>query len=191
MDNSVSVPRAEFGAERSRSGVHRPRDDSAAWDWEPVDDVDIDDLKARVTRYRGPVLSRATGWSRGVPADYLGALMEHWASSFDWRVPEARIRSYPWTRFHINGEPATAIHQRSGSPDAPVVVLLHGWPDSFLRFERVLPLLSDFQRRRSLSDGLSRRGDCGRTTSHADLDGTTGGRCARSTGLFAIRGLGW
>jgi pimeloyl-ACP methyl ester carboxylesterase len=35
------------------------------------------------------------------------------------------------------------IHQRSVDPDAPVVVLLHGWPDSVLRFERVLPLLTD------------------------------------------------
>ena len=35
------------------------------------------------------------------------------------------------------------IHQRSADPDAPVVVLLHGWPDSVLRFQRLLPLLTD------------------------------------------------
>jgi pimeloyl-ACP methyl ester carboxylesterase len=33
-----------------------------------------------------------------------------------------------------------AVRQRG---DGPTVVLLHGWPDSFLRFERVLPLLTD------------------------------------------------
>jgi pimeloyl-ACP methyl ester carboxylesterase len=36
-----------------------------------------------------------------------------------------------------------AIHQRAAARGAPVVVLLHGWPDSVLRFERVLPLLAD------------------------------------------------
>jgi pimeloyl-ACP methyl ester carboxylesterase len=35
------------------------------------------------------------------------------------------------------------LHQRAADPGAPVVVLLHGWPDSVLRFERVLPLLTD------------------------------------------------
>ncbi|PKZ63841.1 enterotoxin [Gordonia terrae] len=142
MDDSDRVPPAESATERTRFGGHRARD-SVAWDWKPVDDIDIEDLRERVARYRPPVLSRASGWGRGVPTDYLGALTEHWAGSFDWRVPEVRIRSYPWTRVHIDGEPVTAIHQRSIDPDAPVVVLLHGWPDSFLRFERVLPLLSD------------------------------------------------
>ena len=41
-----------------------------------------------------------------------------------------------------------AAHAAGGSgdradADVPVVVLLHGWPDSVLRFERVLPLLTD------------------------------------------------
>jgi pimeloyl-ACP methyl ester carboxylesterase len=35
------------------------------------------------------------------------------------------------------------IHQRSARSEAPaVVLLLHGWPDSVLRFERLLPLLT-------------------------------------------------
>jgi pimeloyl-ACP methyl ester carboxylesterase len=36
-----------------------------------------------------------------------------------------------------------SIHRRSEAPDAAAVVLLHGWPDSVLRFERLLPLLDD------------------------------------------------
>jgi pimeloyl-ACP methyl ester carboxylesterase len=35
-----------------------------------------------------------------------------------------------------------SIHMTADA-GAPVVVLLHGWPDSVLRFERVLPLLAD------------------------------------------------
>jgi pimeloyl-ACP methyl ester carboxylesterase len=36
-----------------------------------------------------------------------------------------------------------AIHQRASNPAAMPVLLLHGWPDSVLRFERVLPMLTD------------------------------------------------
>lgn len=115
----------------------------AAWTWEPVADDEIIDLATRLERYRSAVLSNADGWGRGVPADFLQSLVRHWAESFDWRVPERRIRSYPWVRVDVDGVPVTAIHQRSADPYAPVVVLLHGWPDSFLRFERVLPMLHD------------------------------------------------
>ena len=113
------------------------------WVWEPVEDEAIADLSARLERCRPAVLSSADGWSRGVPADFLQTLVQHWSTTFDWRVPEERIRSYPWVRTHVDDVPVTAIHQRSDDPDAPVIVLLHGWPDSFLRFERALPLLND------------------------------------------------
>ncbi|HEY0401392.1 MAG TPA: hypothetical protein VGD09_05190 [Blastococcus sp.] len=41
---------------------------------------------------------------------------------------------------HVAG---TAGAPASGEPDATAVVLLHGWPDSVLRYQRVLPLLTD------------------------------------------------
>ncbi len=36
-----------------------------------------------------------------------------------------------------------AIHRRAAHAAAVPVLLLHGWPDSVLRFEKVLPLLGD------------------------------------------------
>ena len=42
---------------------------------------------------------------------------------------------------HLRG--LRLVHQRAADPDATAVVLLHGWPDSVLRYERVLPLLED------------------------------------------------
>jgi len=53
-----------------------------------------------------------------------------------------RIRSLPWAMAGIEGAELRMIHQRAADPSAPAVVLLHGWPDLVLRFERVLPLLA-------------------------------------------------
>ncbi len=53
MDDSDRVPPAESATERTRFGGHRARD-SVAWDWKPVDDIDIEDLRERVARYRPP-----------------------------------------------------------------------------------------------------------------------------------------
>ncbi|MEU8614089.1 epoxide hydrolase family protein [Actinoplanes sp. NPDC048791] len=100
----------------------------------------IDDLKARLRAYRRVPLPGGWGWQRGADPDYLADLVDYWAHAYDWRLHEDRIRQLPWAL-----TPATrAIHQRSGRADAAAVLLLHGWPDSVLRFERVLPLLTDY-----------------------------------------------
>jgi pimeloyl-ACP methyl ester carboxylesterase len=58
-------------------------------------------------------------------------------------VHERRIDELPWRTVRAGGSELRMIHRRAEDPEAPVVVLLHGWPDSVLRFERVLPLLGD------------------------------------------------
>jgi pimeloyl-ACP methyl ester carboxylesterase len=74
----------------------------------------------------------------------LDELLDHWAGAYDWRPHERRIDSLPWETVKASGGELRVIHQRAAEPAAPVVVLLHGWPDSVLRFERVLPLLTRF-----------------------------------------------
>ena len=67
--------------------------------------------------------------------------MDYWRSHYDWRLHEERIRSYPWVTVGKD-RPVRVIHQRVGA-EAPTVVLLHGWPDSILRFEKILSELGD------------------------------------------------
>jgi pimeloyl-ACP methyl ester carboxylesterase len=107
-----------------------------------VDQATLDDLRRRLLSTNRVRLPKGTGWDRGVDADYLAELVDYWANSYDWRVHEKRIRSLPWTTVTVDGATHRALHQTS--PDAAAtVVLLHGWPDSVLRFEKVLPLLTD------------------------------------------------
>jgi pimeloyl-ACP methyl ester carboxylesterase len=61
---------------------------------------------------------------------------------FDWRASEERLLALPWVRTGSGATDLRSIRAGAGGV-APTVVLLHGWPDSFLRFERVLPLLDD------------------------------------------------
>jgi pimeloyl-ACP methyl ester carboxylesterase len=103
----------------------------------------MDELRERIRRTRRV----ATPWSddrtRGVGGARLDELLERWANGYDWGVHERRIGALPWVTVRAGGTDLRVIHQRSADPGAPVVVLLHGWPDSVLRFERVLPLLAD------------------------------------------------
>ncbi len=122
--------------------THRTDGPSAAAP-ERVAETVLSDLELRLNRYRQVALPDVVGWERGVDPGYVADLIDYWQRSYDWRPHEARIRAWPWARTQRSKVPVRAIHQRSRRPDATAVLLLHGWPDSVLRFERVLPLLRD------------------------------------------------
>lgn len=107
-----------------------------------VDEAVLSDLRRRLREFRAVPTAGDHGWERGVDPTYLTDLVRYWAEDYDWRRHEQRIRSLPWVVLDGGSTPIRAIHQRAGG-DAATVVLLHGWPDSVLRFERLLPLLSD------------------------------------------------
>jgi pimeloyl-ACP methyl ester carboxylesterase len=108
-----------------------------------VDQAVLDDLRCRLRATRRIGLPRGVGWDRGMDVDYLTDLLDHWANAYDWRGHEERIGELPWACTSADGFAARCLHQRASRETAEVVVLLHGWPDSILRFERVLPLLTD------------------------------------------------
>ncbi|MCC3313737.1 epoxide hydrolase family protein [Nocardia africana] len=102
-----------------------------------------DDLRARLRRTRRVTTPWSDDRTRGITATRLDELLDYWAVGYDWSVHERRIDEFPWETVQADGVDLRVIHRRAADPDVPVVVLLHGWPDSVLRFERVLPLLTD------------------------------------------------
>jgi pimeloyl-ACP methyl ester carboxylesterase len=103
----------------------------------------LDDLRARLHAYRRVDVPGGFGWARGVDGDYLADLIAYWADSYDWREHETKLRGLPWVLTAENATPIRAVHLRAAEADAVPVLLLHGWPDSILRFAKLLPLLSD------------------------------------------------
>ncbi len=120
-----------------------PRPHPSADAPDEVEQAVLDDLRERLHRTRHVGLPEGVEWTRGTDARYLAELVDTWGRTYDWRPQERRIRAYPWALAGEGSDRLRVIHQRATDPSAPVVVLLHGWPDSILRFERVLTLLQD------------------------------------------------
>jgi pimeloyl-ACP methyl ester carboxylesterase len=108
-----------------------------------VRDEDLTDLRARLRMTRWTPKLAGEGWDYGTDIGYLQALVSYWADEFDWRAAEARLNERENVLVDVGGTGVHAVLQRAADPAAPVVVLLHGWPDSFLRFDRILPELTD------------------------------------------------
>ncbi|TDO07918.1 pimeloyl-ACP methyl ester carboxylesterase [Mycobacterium sp. BK086] len=110
----------------------------------PVPQSVLDDLQTRLASYRRVELPVGFGWERGVDGEYLARLLDYWTTSYDWREHEEQLLTLPWTVAGTNSEtPIRAIHQRSADDGAGTVLLLHGWPDSVLRFHKILPMLTE------------------------------------------------
>jgi pimeloyl-ACP methyl ester carboxylesterase len=105
-----------------------------------VPQPDLDELGARLARTRRPPRVEH-GWERGTSTDALETLLAHWGGAYDWRAAEARLNALDHVRVEVDGLGLHAV--RAGTPGATPLLLIHGWPDGFFRFDKALPLLAD------------------------------------------------
>lgn len=104
---------------------------------------DVNDLRARLALTRWPEAVPGASWERGVPLDYLRDLAAYWHGGFDWRAQEATLNGLPQFETEIDGQRIHFVHVRSHATDALPLVLLHGWPGSFVEFARMVRPLAD------------------------------------------------
>jgi len=108
-----------------------------------ADGAALDDLRDRLRRTRWPERETVEDWSQGVPLAYVRDLCGYWADRYDWRASEARLNRIPQFTTGIDGLDVHFLHVRSRHPGAVPLIMTHGWPGSFLEFERVLGPLAD------------------------------------------------
>ncbi|WP_030565754.1 epoxide hydrolase family protein [Streptomyces aureocirculatus] len=107
--------------------------------------AELEDLRARLRATRWPDVPEDAGWTMGTDTAYLKELLAYWADGFDWRAQEAALGRLPRFRTQLGGAGIHFVHARAVAPTGPVLplVLTHGWPDSFWRYSKVIPLLTD------------------------------------------------
>ena len=101
------------------------------------------DLDERLARTRWPDQLPGTGWSYGADTAYLRELAEYWRNEYDWRAQERALNRFEHYRAAIDGTRIHFVHARSRYADAIPLLLLHGWPSSFVQMLELIPLLTD------------------------------------------------
>ncbi|GAA1985429.1 epoxide hydrolase family protein [Catenulispora subtropica] len=107
--------------------------------------AELSDLRTRLHATRWPDAPEDAGWSLGTDLSFLRELVAYWADGFNWPAQEARLARLPRFRVGLRGLGIHFVHARAVAPAGPVLPLLlgHGWPDSFWRYTKVIPLLAD------------------------------------------------
>ncbi|MCH2170117.1 epoxide hydrolase [Myxococcota bacterium] len=103
----------------------------------------LDVLSQRLDQATWPHDYENDDWSYGTNASYLRELVNYWQSTYDWRSREAALNQRPHFRAKIDGLPIHFVHERGVGPAPIPIVLTHGWPWSFMDFDRVVGPLVD------------------------------------------------
>jgi len=109
-----------------------------------ISESTLADLNTRLKQTRWTDDPDNAGWNYGTNPVYLKELVEYWQTKYNWQKHEEELNRLPQFTADIEGITIHFIHIKGKGKNAKPLLLSHGWPDSFYRFVKVLPLLSEF-----------------------------------------------
>jgi len=105
--------------------------------------ADLDELRARIHSTRWPEKEPVADYSEGVQLATMQKLADYWATDYDWRKVEARLKDLPQFITEIDGLDIHFIHIRSKHENALPVIITHGWPGSIIEQLKIVdPLVN-------------------------------------------------
>ena len=103
----------------------------------------LDDLKNRLHNTRWTDEINGAEWNYGTNLQYLKELCRYWEHDFDWKKQEDFLNSFPHFKTTIEGLEIHYMHCKGKSSVTQPLLLTHGFPDSIVRFLKIIPLLTN------------------------------------------------
>lgn len=102
----------------------------------------IEDLRERLGRARWPDEIPNSGWEYGTNMAWLKDICTHWGHGFDWKEQEDQLNMFNHFQTRVEGLNLHFIHEKGKGANPVPLLLIHGYPDSFVRFLKLIPLLT-------------------------------------------------
>lgn len=111
----------------------------------------LDYISRRVREYRWyePIKGndgRSVGWRYGTDITYMKELADYWLKKYDWRKTEASINRFKNYRAKIDGLNLHFIVEKGSGSNPQPLLIIHGWPYSFLSYLDVIKRLAHPER---------------------------------------------
>lgn len=108
----------------------------------PYSEAAVHDLRERLARTRWPDTIPGSGWAYGFDLAYLQRLGDYWQQRFDWREQVEQLRQLDHFQYNSGADSIHFVRMR-GEGSSPIpILLLHGWPGSFLEMLKLGRLLT-------------------------------------------------
>ena len=107
----------------------------------PWDADEVVDIKRRLsaTRWNNAVTA---DWSQGMERGFLQQLVRYWLQDYDWAARRGVLNRLPHFRAEIDGYGVHFLHFKGLGPAPVPLLLVNGWPSSFVEYQRLAPLLA-------------------------------------------------
>jgi pimeloyl-ACP methyl ester carboxylesterase len=102
----------------------------------------LDDLQNRIGSARWTDEIEDPKWEYGTNQSYLKELCNYWQHEFDWKKQEGYLNSFNHYKTTIDKVGIHFIQQKGEGETSIPLLLIHGYPDSFVRFLKLIPLLT-------------------------------------------------
>src|SRR5947207_3403848 len=106
-------------------------------------DEDLADLRQRIKATRFPEKEPVADFSQGVPLATMQKLARYWATEYDWRKIETKLKALPQFITEIDGLDIHFIHVRSKHDNALPLIVTHGWPGSIIEQMKIIDPLTN------------------------------------------------
>ncbi len=101
------------------------------------------DLRGRIKATKWPERETVTDESQGVQLATMQKLARYWATDYDWRKCETKLKALPHFVTRIDGLGIHFIHVRSKHKNALPLIVTHGWPGSIIEQLKIIDPLTD------------------------------------------------
>jgi len=108
-----------------------------------VPDAELTELRRRISATRWPEREPVTDESQGVQLATIQKLAQYWATDYDWRKVEAKLKALPHFITEIDGLDIHFIHVRSTHEGALPLIVTHGWPGSIVEQLKIIEPLTN------------------------------------------------
>lgn len=108
-----------------------------------VPEEELNDLRARLRATRWADDYANEDWRYGVERGWLEGMVTYWLNEYDWRAQEREINRLPQFKVWIDGVPLHFAHMRGKGANPMPLLLIHGWPWTFMDFQKLVGPLTD------------------------------------------------
>jgi pimeloyl-ACP methyl ester carboxylesterase len=108
-----------------------------------VPEAELGELRRRIKATRFPERETVADQSQGVQLGTVQKLARYWATEYDWRRCEARLKALPNYITEIDGLDIHFIHVRSKHENALPLIVTHGWPGSVVEQLKIVAPLTN------------------------------------------------
>ncbi|ULQ58653.1 epoxide hydrolase 1 [Brucepastera parasyntrophica] len=108
-----------------------------------VSDKELSELRTKLTSAKFPRKDYfKENWDLGIYSSEFDKLINYWLNEYDWKKHEAQLNQFHQYLVTIDGIDIHFILEKGETKNSIPVIFSHGWPDSFLRYTKVIRSLT-------------------------------------------------